>query len=156
MFTKSMFVLKLDRLAANIFAGCLLLSTNLSPVFAQLNNPDTPIPLTTKVLSGRGSMDRDLVYYYRFTAKPGKITITLDLDADAQTGNNVAAAISLQAEGNSEANKSIAGAATPGNSSRTVKQIEFSAKTPVVLMLKLSKGSTAGYGYRVKIDGDWL
>ena len=54
------------------------------------------------------------------------------------------------------ANKSIAGAATPGNSSRTVKQIEFSAKTPVVLMLKLSKGSTAGYGYRVKIDGDWL
>jgi hypothetical protein len=161
MFSKSIFVLKCvgnashwqHRLAATTFAGCWLFSPNLTPAFAQSTNPAIPTPLTNNVLSGRGSMDRDLVYYYRFTAKPGKITITLDLDADAQKGNNVTAAVSLQAQDSSES-QSISGAALPGDSSRTVKQLELSAKTPVLLTLKLNKGSTAGYSYRVKIDGD--
>jgi hypothetical protein len=158
MSIKSTFRSKFDycvvRVATAISASSALLSLSLAPVFAQSTNPNSPTLLTTNVISGRGSMDRELVYYYRFTAKPGKLAITLDLDADEQKGNTGAATINLQTSNDSQSMPTIAGSASPGNPSRTFRQVELRSTTPVILVLKLSKGSTAGYGYRVKIDGD--
>ena len=158
MSIKSMFRSEFDycagRVATAISASSVVLSLSLAPVFAQSTNPNAPTLLTTNVLSGRGSMDRELVYYYRFIAKPGKLAITLDLDADEQKGNTSAATINLQTSTDSQSTPMIIGLASPGNPSRTFRQIEFRSTTPVILVLKLSKGATAGYGYRVKIDGD--
>jgi hypothetical protein len=158
MSIKSIFRSEFDacvvRVAMAISASSAVLSLS-APVLAQSTNPNSPTLLTTSVISGRGSMDREIVYYYKFTAKPGKLAITLDLDADEQKGNTGAATINLQTtSSDSQSTPMITGSASSGNPSRTFRQIELKSTTPVILVLKLSKGTTAGYGYRVKIDGD--
>ncbi len=149
-----MLKLQYSKLAASLLIGSLVIGTSLAPTFAQSTDRDTPTPLSTATLSGRGIQGQNQVYYYRLTAKPGKMTISLDLDAGSTNGNGVVAEINLQTPDAGEI-ESLSGYATPGNPSRTVKNLEFAAETPVILMLKLPGGTTAGYNYRLKIDGKW-
>ena len=145
---------QMNRFVTAVLTGCLVFSASLAPVFAQSTDRDVPTPLNTSSLSGRGVEQQDQVYYYRFTAKPGSINIALDVDADDTNGNSVMAEISLQTPDGNEI-ESFSTFATQGEPGHIVKKVEFASETPVVLMLELPGGSTAGYNYRIKIDGAW-
>ncbi len=145
---------QMSRLTVAILTGCLVLNLSLIPAFAQSTDRDTATPLNTGSLSGRGVEQQDRVYYYKFTAKPGSMNITLDIDADDVNGNSVMAEISLQTPDGDEI-ASFSSFATQGEPGHIVKKINFASETPVILVLELPGGSTAGYNYRIHIDGAW-
>ncbi|MBW4518332.1 MAG: hypothetical protein KME16_01180 [Scytolyngbya sp. HA4215-MV1] len=146
---------KFDRLAALLLAGCLASCVGLPTSYAQSTVRNSPTPLTTTTLSGRGLEGKNQTYYYQVTAKPGEMKITLDLHADDRNGNSITTEISVQTPDGNELD-SISGFATQGESSHTVKNIQFTSQTPIILVLNLTGGSTAGYDYGIKIDGQWL
>ena len=151
---KSICFSQMNRFATAILTGCLVFSTSLAPAFAQSTDRDAPTPLSTSSLSGRGVEQQDQVYYYRFTAKPGIMNIALDINADNTNGNSVMTEISLQTPDGNEI-ESFSSYATQGEPGHIVKKVEFSSETPIILVLELPGGSTAGYNYRIKIDGAW-
>ena len=123
-------IIKLTRLAA-MFAGCLIVSTSINPSFAQSTDRDNPTPLTTKILSNPGRGDKNTVYYYSLTAKPGKITITIDCDAGS---DNNAFSTSVRIETlNGKQRKRVHAGCYPGNPERATEDIEFPSETPVLL-----------------------
>src|SRR5579883_1186813 len=146
---------KFGQLAAALIAASLAIGLNPSMTDAQSTDRYSPTPLTTTTLSGRGLEGQDQVYYYRFTAKPGEVKVTLDLQADNVNGNSITTEVSLQTPDGNEL-QSLSGFATQGEASHTVKKIQFASQTPTILVLTLTGGSTAGYTYQIKIDGQWL
>lgn len=142
------------QLAIAALSGHLFFIPLRTTAFAQSTNRDAPTSLTSSNLSGRGVEGQDRVYYYKFTAKPGKMSITLDVNADNTNGNSVRAEINLQTPDGDEI-QSLASFATQGERGHTVKKLKFAVETPIVLVLNLTGGSTAGYNYRVKINGDY-
>jgi hypothetical protein len=143
---KSMFTTKLARFAA-MCVGCAIVVTNIHPSFAQSTDRDNPTPLTVKLLSNPGRGNKNTVYYYSLTAKPGRMTITLDCDAGS---DNDAFSTSVRIETLDGKNlQSISDVCSPGSPKRKVERIEFPSETPVVLLLR-SDGH-----YRIKFDGDW-
>jgi internalin A len=143
---KSMFTTKLARFAA-ICVGCAIVVTNINPSFAQSTDRDNPTPLTEKILSNPGKQNSLTVYYYSLTAKPGKITITLDSDVGSVGGSSSTTVRIQTLDGNNL--KTISASSNSGNPKRTMGNIEFSSETPVLLLI-----SSSGY-HKIKIDGEW-
>jgi hypothetical protein len=143
---KSMFTTKLARFAA-ICVGCAIVVTNINPSFAQSTDRDNPTPLTEKILSNPGKGNKNTVYYYSLTAKPGKITITLDSDVGSVGGSSSTSVRIQTLDGNNL--KTISASSNSGNPQRTVENIKFPSETPVLLLI-----SSSGY-HKIKIDGDW-
>jgi hypothetical protein len=129
---KPLSITKLARFAA-MFMSCAIVIGNINPSFAQSTDRDNPTPLTTKILSNPGRQNKATVYYYSLTAKPGKITITLDSDA----GNvNDAFSTIVRLETLDGSNLVFADAgSSPGNPKRTVKSAKFTSETPVLLLI---------------------
>lgn len=126
----------------------------LSPgtMLAQSTNRDAPTPLTSNVLIGQGIHQQTQNYFYSFTAGPGELVLTLDADAGTTNGNGVLPNISLQdRDGNEIA--SISAFASPGAPSRSVKRVNIATATPVIVLVTLPGGSTAGYTYRLQLSG---
>lgn len=144
--------LQMSRVATAILAGGLILIAPLAIAFAQSSDRNAPTHLTTHDLSGRGVAQQDKEYYYKFTAKPGKINIILDVKADNTNGNSVAVEISLQTPEGNEI-ETFSTFATQGETGHIVKKLEFPSETPVIMVLRLTGGSTAGYNYRIQING---
>jgi hypothetical protein len=143
---KSMFTTKLARFAA-MCVGCAIVVTNIHPSFAQSTDRDNPTPLTEKILSNPGKQNSLTVYYYSLTAKPGKITITLDSDVGSVGGSSSTTVRIQTLDGNNL--KTISASSNSGNPKRTMGNIEFSSETPVLLLI-----SSSGY-HKIKIDGEW-
>jgi hypothetical protein len=143
---KPLSIAKLARFAA-MFIGCAIVIADVNPSFAQSTDRDNPTPLTTKLLSNPGKQNKNTVYYYSLTAKPGKITITLDSDAGSV---NDAFSTIVRLETLNGSNLVFAGAvSSPGSPNRTVKSAKFTSETPVLLVL-----SSSGH-HKIKIEGDW-
>jgi hypothetical protein len=155
LFNQDTFVAKLSRSTVAICAGCSILSLSPIPAYPQSIGPDYPIPLTTQNISGTGSIDQNLVYYYSFTAKPGKMTIDLNLNAENRTGNNIAIEIYWQTPDGKDLD-TLLGYATPEEPLQTAKTLEFRSRTPVIMKIQSIGGATAGYNYQLKIDGEWV
>jgi hypothetical protein len=143
---KSLSITKLARFAA-MSMSCAIVIGNINPSFAQSTDRDNPTPLTTKILSNPGRGNKNTVYYYSLTAKPGKITITVDSDAGS---DNDSFSTTVRMETLDGKNLARANAvSSPGSPKRTVDSAKFTSETPVVLLL------TSSGHYRIKIDGDW-
>jgi hypothetical protein len=143
---KTMYILKSTRLAA-MFSGCLFFLSSINPSFAQSIDRNNPTALTTSILSNRGRENENIVYYYSLTAKPGKITITIDSDPGS---DNDAFSTTVRLETLNGENLVYANAvSSPGSPRRTVKSTEFTSETPVILLL------TSSGHHRIKIDGEW-
>jgi hypothetical protein len=143
---KSLSINKLARFAA-MFIGCAIVIADVNPSFAQSTDRDNPTPLTTKILSNPGRGNKNTVYYYSLTAKPGKITITVDSDAGS---DNDSFSTTVRMETLDGKNLARANAvSSPGSPKRTVDSAKFTSETPVVLLL------TSSGHYRIKIEGDW-
>jgi hypothetical protein len=142
---KSVSIAKLARFAA-MCLGCAIVVTNINPSFAQSTDRDNPTPLTVKLLSNPGEQNKNTVYYYSLTAKPGKITITLDSDS----GNKGVFSTSVKIQTlDGKSRGSVGAVSGPGSPERSTKEIEFKSETPVLLVL-----SSSGH-YKIKIEGDW-
>ncbi len=142
---KSVSIAKLARFSAMCVA-CAIVVTNINPSFAQSTDRDNPTPLTEKILSNPGKQNKNTVYYYSLTAKPGKITITLDSDAGDK--GIFFTNVSIQTlDGKNRGN--LSAGSTPGSPMRKVENIKFTSETPVLLVL-----SSSGR-HKIKIEGDW-
>ncbi len=141
-----MSIIKLTPIAA-IFLGCSIVFAKIDPSFAQSTDRENPTPLTTKILSNPGSGNKNTVYYYSLTAKPGKITITVDSDAGSE---NDAFSTTVRMETLDGSNLVFANAvSSPGSPERNVKSADFTSETPVLLLI-----SSSGH-HKIKIEGDW-
>jgi hypothetical protein len=141
-----MSTIKLTPIAA-IFLGCSIALTSINSSFAQSTDRDNPTPLTEKILSNPGTQNENTVYYYSLTAKPGKITITIDSDAGSV---NDAFSTTVRLETLNGKNLVYANAvSSPGSPNRTVDSADFTSETPVLLLI-----SSRGH-HKIKIDGDW-
>jgi hypothetical protein len=138
--------LKLARFMA-MCMGCAIVFASINPSFAQSTDRDNPTPLTTKILSNPGKQNKNTVYYYSLTAKPGKITITLDCDAGS-VNDAFSTTVRIETLEGKNLQRVHAGC-HPGSPDRRTEKIEFPSETPVVLLL-----SSSGH-YRIKFDGDW-
>ncbi len=143
---KSVSITKLARFAA-VCVGCAIVITKIDPSFAQSTDRDNPTPLTEKILSNPGKGNRNTVYYYSLTAKPGKITITIDCDA-GRVNDAFSTKVRIQTLDGKERGSGYAGC-NPGNPDRSTNDIGFKSETPVLLLL-----SSSGH-YKIKIEGDW-
>jgi hypothetical protein len=151
-----MFNFKSARTIASIFTGCLIVGAALTPVFAQSIDRNNPTPLTTNSIAGKGLHERDQVFYYRFTAKPGKIAIDLDIDpGNDPTLNSDKIGVRVQTLDGEDIATDSDFAAIP-IPSHDAKRLNLETETPVILVLKISRGESADYNYRIKIDGDWV
>jgi hypothetical protein len=143
---KSVSINKLARFSAMCLA-CAIVATNINPSFAQSTDRDNPTPLTVKLLSNPGKQNKNTVYYYSLTAKPGKINITVDCDAGS-VNDAFFARVKIQTLDGKERGRVSAGC-SPGSPERSIKEIEFKSETPVLLVL-----NSSGY-HKIKIEGDW-
>jgi hypothetical protein len=143
---KPLSITKLARFAA-MFMSCAIVIGNINPSFAQSTDRDNPTPLSEKILSNPGRGNRNTVYYYSLTAKPGKITITVDSDA-GNVNDAFSTSVKIQTLNGEEIGRVYAGS-HPGSPERNVKSIKFSSETPVLLVL-----SSSGH-HKIKIEGDW-
>ncbi len=143
---KPLSIAKLARFAA-MFMGCAIVLADINPSFAQSTDRDNPTPLTVKILSNPGRQNNNTVYYYSLTAKPGKITITVDSDAGS-VNDGFSTTVRLETlDGRSLARANAV--SSPGNPNRTVSSAKFTSETPVILLIT-SRGH-----HRIKIEGDW-
>jgi hypothetical protein len=144
---KSIFTTKLARFSA-MCVGCAIIVTNINPSFAQSTDRDNPTPLTEKILSNPGRQNKDTVYYYSLTAKPGKITITLDSDAGSDSG---IFSTNIRVETLDGKRLEVVNTASmKGLPKRETGSIKFMTETPVILLI-----SSTGH-HKIKIDGDWI
>jgi hypothetical protein len=142
---KSVSINKLARFSAMCLA-CAIVVTNINPSFAQSIDRDNPTPLTVKLLSNPGEQNKNTVYYYSLTAKPGKITITLDSDS----GNKGVFSTNIRIETlDGKRLEYVSAVSGSGSPQRSTKEIAFKSETPVLLLL-----SSSGH-YRIKIEGNW-
>jgi hypothetical protein len=151
-----MFKVKFSHIFTSILIGCLVINTSLSPTFAQATDRDNATSLTTNIITGKGLHERDQVLYYRFTTKPGKMAITLDIDPrnGDQFSNSGLVSATLQTPDGEDIVK-VSGFASIPEPVREVKRFEFEKETPVILLISIAAGSMKDYTYLLKIDGDW-
>jgi hypothetical protein len=126
---------KLARFMA-MWMGCAIVFASINPSFAQSTDRDNPTPLTTKILSNPGKQNKNTVYYYSLTAKPGKITITLDCDAGS-VNDAFSTTVRIETLEGKNLQRVHAGC-HPGSPDRRTEKIEFPSETPVVLLLSSS------------------
>lgn len=142
-----MSIVKLTPIAA-IFLGCSIVCTKIDPSFAQSTDRDNPTPLTEKILSNPGKQNGKTVYYYSLTAKPGKITITVDSDAGSDSGGFETRVRMETLEG--KPIEVVNTASSAGVPRRDVKSAKFTSETPVLLLI-----TSTGH-HKIKIEGDWI
>ena len=123
------------------------------PAFGQERSTDrdNPTPVTSKVITDEldGS---DTAYFYKFTAGPGKLTVTIEVKA---AGTNAGAMLDLFGANSRPILSDVLAQGVDGGTERIVNSVEFSGKRDIVMKIKgLKYGDTGGTGtYKVTLDG---
>ena len=131
----------------------LLLCTSMSAAFGQERSTDrdNPTPVASNVITD--DLDgTDTSYFYKFTAGPGKLTVTIEVKA---SGTNAGAMLDLFDAKSRPMLSDVLAQGVDGGSERIVNSIQLSAKKDIVMRIKgLKYGDTGGTGtYKVTLDG---
>lgn len=124
-----------------------------SPAFGQERSTDrdNPTPLTSKVITDEldGS---DTAYFYKFTAGPGKLTVTIEVKA---AGTNAGAMLDLFDANSRPLLSDVLAQGIDGGTERIVNSVQLSGKRNLVMKIKgLKYGDTGGTGtYKITLDG---
>ena len=140
--------------ALSMASAAILICVSFSAAFGQQprsEDRDNPALLTANKfdddLDGSGSE-----YFYKFTAGPGKVTVTFEVKA---SGTNAGATLDLFNANSKPLLSNVLAQGVDGGSERIVKSVQISRKQDVVLRIKAVRyGDSGGTGtYQVTLDG---
>ena len=139
--------------AVSLIIAVFLIFASMSPAFGQERSTDrdNPTPLMAKVVTDE--LDgTDTAYFYKFTAGPGKLTVTIEVKA---SGTNAGAMLDLFDAKSRPILSDVLAQGVDGGSERIVNSVQLSGKRDIVLRVKgLKYGDTGGTGtYKVTLDG---
>lgn len=140
--------------AIRLVVTAALLCASITYAFGQERSTDrdNPTAVTANVITD--DLDgTDTAYFYKFTAGPGKLTVTIEVKA---SGTNAGAMLDLfDAKSSRPILPDVLAQGVDGGSERIVNSIQLSGKKDVVIKIKgLKYGDTGGTGtYKVTLDG---
>lgn len=131
----------------------VLFCASVIPAFGQERSEDRdkPTPLTSTEINDNldGSNDQ---YFYKFSAGPGKLTVTLEVKA---SGTNAGAMLDLFDNKSRPLLSDVLAQGVDGGVERVVNSVQISTKQDVVLKIKGVKyGDNGGTGtYKIALSG---
>lgn len=139
--------------AVSVFIIAILACASIGAAFGQERSTDrdNPTAVMAKVITDEldGS---DTTYFYKFTAGPGKLTVTIEVKA---SGTNAGAMLDLFDANSRPLLSNVLAQGIDGGSERIVNSVQLSGKRNIVMRLKgLKYGDTGGTGtYKITLDG---
>lgn len=147
-----------NRSFARFYARPLLIAgflfcVSISAVCGQERSTDrdNPTAVMAKVITD--DLDgSDTAYFYKFTAGPGKLTVTIEVKA---SGTNAGAMLDLFDANSRPLLSDVLAQGIDGGSERIVNSVQLSGKRNIVMRIKgLKYGDTGGTGtYKIMLDG---
>lgn len=136
----------------SLLIAAVLFCASISPAFGQRSEDrDKPTPLTSTEINDNldGSGDQ---YFYRFSAGPGKVTVTFEVKA---SGTNAGATLDLFDNKSRPLLADVLAQGVDGGAERVVSSVPISSKQDVVLRIKgIKYGDSGGTGtYKVTLSG---
>ena len=139
--------------AVSVFIIAILACASISVAFGQERSSDRDKP--TLLTSNKVDDDldgSDSQYFYKFTAGPGKLTLTFEVKA---SGTNAGAMLALFDAKARPLLSDVLAQGVDGGSERQVNSVQLSSKQNLLLSIKgLKYGDSGGRGtYTVTLDG---
>jgi len=139
--------------AMRLVIAASLVCASISVSFGQERSTDrdNPTAITANVITD--DLDgTDTTYFYKFTAGPGKLTVTIEVKA---SGTNAGAMLDLFDAKSRPILSDVLAQGVDGGSERIANRVQLSGKRDIVLRIKGFKyGDTGGTGtYKVMLDG---
>jgi len=139
--------------AVSFVIAAIMFSASIRPAFGQQRSTDrdNPTPLTANVITD--DLDgTDTAYFYKFTAGPGKLTVTIEVKA---SGTNAGAMLDLFDAKSRPILSNVLVQSVDGGSERIVNTVQVSGKRDILMRIKgLKYGDSGGTGtYKVTLDG---
>jgi len=137
----------------SVVIATVLFCASMSAAFGQgrSEDRDNPTPVTSNEITDNldGSGDQ---YFYKFSAGPGKVTVTLEVKA---SGTNAGATLDLFDNKSRPLLSDILAQGVDGGAERVVNSVQISTKQDVVLRIKgIKYGDSGGTGtYKVALSG---
>lgn len=139
--------------AVSLFIAAILTCASISAAFGQERSTDRdkPTVLTSNEINDDldGSADS---YFYKFTAGPGKLTVTLEVKA---SGTNAGATLDLFGANARPILSDVLAQGVDGGSERLVNSVQLSRKSDILMRIKgVRYGDSGGTGtYKLTLDG---
>jgi hypothetical protein len=139
--------------ALSVAIVVILICAWVSAAFAQerSENRDNPTLLTSNKVND--DLDgSDAQYFYKFTAGPGKLTVTFEVKA---SGTNAGAMLDLFDAKSRPILSDVLAQGVDGGSERIVNNVQLNGKREIVMRIKgLKYGDSGGTGaYTITLDG---
>ena len=116
---------------------------------AQSTDRDNPTRLTSNVISGTMDVPQRTNYYYAFTAGPGEVRITLDVQSPRSSGTAVSVAL-LDMDARQIGDSSFGLNSINNEEVREVRRVQFNRRQPVILRVFVESGPGR---YKVQLAG---
>ena len=139
--------------AVNVFIIAILACVSISAAFGQERSSDRDKPTILSSNKVEDDLDgSDSQYFYKFTAGPGKLTLTFEVKA---SGTNAGAILALFDAKARPLLSDVLAQGVDGGSERQVNSVQLSSKQNLLLSIKgLRYGDSGGRGtYTVTLDG---
>jgi hypothetical protein len=139
--------------AVSMFITAILICASFSAALGQERSSDRDKP--TLLTSNKVDDDldgSDTTYFYKFTAGPGKLTLTFDVKA---SGTNAGAILALSDARSRPLLSDVLAQGVDGGSERQVNSVQLRSKQDLVLSIKgLKYGDSGGTGtYTITLNG---
>src|SRR6185436_13930323 len=137
----------------SLLIAAVLLCASISPAFGQERSEDRDKPtlITSNEINDNldGSGDQ---YFYKFSAGPGKLTITFEVTA---SGTNAGAHLELFDTNSRSILSDVLAQGVDSGSERVVKSVQLGRSRDLVMRIKgIKYGDNGGNGvYKVRLDG---
>jgi hypothetical protein len=139
--------------AVSVFIIAILAFASISAAFGQERSSDRDKPTILTSNKVEDDLDgTDSQYFYKFTAGPGKLTLTFEVKA---SGTNAGAILALFDAKARPLLSDVLAQGVDGGSERQVNSVQLSSKQNLLLSIKALKyGDSGGRGtYTVTLDG---
>ena len=126
----------------------------LFPMFAapQSRDKDKPTPITSAQVSGVSRKEDSREFYYSFTAGPGGLVVTLDVEGlNGRVDSLSLVRLTFYDQDSREVGKFERQSGLNGESKRHVERYNFPNETPLVMRITFGNGASK---YKVGLGGD--
>ena len=139
--------------AVGLVLAAILFCASSRPAFGQERSADRDNPTLLNSNEINDDLDgSDDEYFYKFSAGPGKLTLTFEVKA---SGTNAGATLDLFDAKSRPILSSVLAQGVDGGSERVVKSIQITGRRDILMRIKgIKYGDSGGTGiYKVRLGG---
>jgi len=132
----------------------VVLVVSLFPMFAaaQSRDKDKPTPISSNEVSGTSRKDDRREFYYSFTAEPGELVVTLDVEGLSGRADSLSLVrLTFYDRDFQEVGKFDRQSGLTGERKRRVERLNFPKQTPLVMRVTFDAGASK---YKVALAGE--